>query len=273
MIVDDDTFVHPWNLLAIISQQMADGSVDDTSETIIGHHWSGGAGFLFAPGAIQKLTSRIAVHDLTWNAHNSSWSTDTGSTGHTYLEACLHRMMGGSWCYQHSDHIWGRCAKSAGIRMVQDSNMVQFCPVGTTLWINGKYGPNTIRNVSMADNSTQSWLRSTMVSCHYMDRQAMHTIYDHIHDTWSPEKQSQQQPWQKRKRIIGGAELRQRLSTLQARFAAHREEQSKQQLRDGLLAIQKLSTRAKLVRGGVHRSAGTLNNLINKKEEADESHE
>lgn len=239
VVIDDDTFLHPWNFLRTISRLMADGLISDTSETMIGHHFIGGAGFVFAPGAVSKLGSQIEVADLAWDSESGNWVEDSSSNGHSYLEACLHRLMGGSWCYQHSDHIWGRCAKSAAIRMVHERGMVQFCPVGTTLWKDA-YVANPVRSVSMADNGTQDWLRNDMVSCHYMDRLSMHSIHDHVKDLWSLEAQGQQQyfpepPMSPTKAAVPALmqpsmqELRLQLSELQSKFAQHREAHARQQ--------------------------------------------
>uniref|UniRef100_A0A7S0WIZ9 Hexosyltransferase n=1 Tax=Chlamydomonas leiostraca TaxID=1034604 RepID=A0A7S0WIZ9_9CHLO len=172
MIVDDDTFVHPWNLLRMITTT----PLDSEKPVIVGADLAGGAGFLVSRASLERLRSPMVVTDLTWNDDDMSWSQVSSS--HTMLEACMHRVMGGHWCYLHSDHLMGRCARSAGIQLMDAPGMKQFCPVGTKVYQPGQnFPPNPLRDAAQADNATQEFLIRDMVSCHYMDATSMNSIY------------------------------------------------------------------------------------------------
>lgn len=54
--------------------------------------------------------------------------------------------------------------------------------------------PNPLRDAAQASPKTQAWLLNAMVSCHYMDHTAMHSIYNHIRGTWEPAAPRQGQP-------------------------------------------------------------------------------
>eukprot|EP00197_Chlamydomonas_leiostraca_P004501 CAMPEP_0202860904 /NCGR_PEP_ID=MMETSP1391-20130828/2475_1 /ASSEMBLY_ACC=CAM_ASM_000867 /TAXON_ID=1034604 /ORGANISM="Chlamydomonas leiostraca, Strain SAG 11-49" /LENGTH=371 /DNA_ID=CAMNT_0049540189 /DNA_START=151 /DNA_END=1266 /DNA_ORIENTATION=- len=190
MIVDDDTIVHPWNLMRTLTTKPA----DPDAMVMVGNERRGGAGFILSRAALVNLTSTIQISDMTWDHRGLVWKQEPGST--TLLDACLERLLGGNWCYMHSDHVMGLCAKSANIQVLdRNGTMAQWCPVGTMLLdpkaVGGRV--NNLRDATKADTKTQSWLTDHMVSCHYMDKTAMDSIYDMIKGTWAPASPSGQQ--------------------------------------------------------------------------------
>lgn len=123
LIVDDDTFVHPRNLVLMLTSH----PVEFTRGVAFGNQRRGGAGFLFSQETLRLLSSTVATRGVVWDQDARAYNI----TGHdaTVLEACLASVMGGSWCYLHSDHAMARCIKSAGISLISRKSMRQNCPV------------------------------------------------------------------------------------------------------------------------------------------------
>lgn len=123
-IIDDDTLVHPWNLLRMLT----DPPANHEALQLYGSERRGGAGFILSQGALKNLTSHIQISDMSWDQGALTWRQEPGQT--TLLDACLSRLLGGNWCYMHSDHVMGLCARSAGIHIVdRNTTMAQWCPV------------------------------------------------------------------------------------------------------------------------------------------------
>uniref|UniRef100_A0A7S0WIG6 Hexosyltransferase n=1 Tax=Chlamydomonas leiostraca TaxID=1034604 RepID=A0A7S0WIG6_9CHLO len=191
VIIDDDTALHPWNALKMLTSKPADLN----AKQVFGSELKGGAGFILSQGAMKNLTGPIMVNDMVWDRRSLRWTQQTDTTT-TVMDACLERLLGGNWCYMHSDHVMGLCAKSANIQVLdRNGTMAQWCPVGTMLLdpkaVGGRV--NNLRDATKADTKTQSWLTDHMVSCHYMDKTAMDSIYDMIKGTWAPASPSGQQ--------------------------------------------------------------------------------
>uniref|UniRef100_A0A7S0R5E2 Hexosyltransferase n=1 Tax=Chlamydomonas leiostraca TaxID=1034604 RepID=A0A7S0R5E2_9CHLO len=197
VIIDDDTALHPWNALKMMAAAQPSTAASGLDKPILyGSEYRGGAGFIFNRAALQNLSNPIPVVDMSWDRQLLQWTEQQGGSMVTGMDACVHRLMGGSWCYMHSDHVMGLCAKSANIQVLdRNGTMAQWCPVGTMLLdpkaVGGRV--NNLRDATKADTKTQSWLTDHMVSCHYMDKTAMDSIYDMIKGTWAPASPSGQQ--------------------------------------------------------------------------------
>jgi len=188
VIIDDDTALHPWNALKMLTSKPADLN----AKQVFGSELKGGAGFILSQGAMKNLTGPIMVNDMVWDRRSLRWTQQTDTTT-TVMDACLERLLGGKWCYMHSDHAMGRCAVSAGIQMIDRGKvMEQNCPVGTKVMVpyTDKHVENKIRTVEAADAKTQAWIRNDMVSCHHMDKTSMDSIYAAIKGSWAASSSS-----------------------------------------------------------------------------------
>lgn len=164
VVVDDDTFLHPWNLVQQLSRQ------DAGESRVLGKMYGGGAGFIFSRAAVFKLLEEADVTEFHWKRTVQLY---TPGAKRSFLDLCIQRITGGYWCYAHSDHSVGYCAESAGIPLVALWGMFQVCPVGLGP------GGNIMKNVPSAWSSTENTtLRTAMITCHYTDPATMQGLYE-----------------------------------------------------------------------------------------------
>lgn len=181
LIIDDDTIVNPRNLLRMLSEP----AQLHNERVVFGNRYRGGAGFLLSQGTLKNLTQQVPVTDMAWDKGSKQWQFKESST--KAITACVDRLLGGTWCYMHSDHAMWRCATSLGVAMIDKGvEMEQNCPVGTKLLpsMSDKHEVNKLRNAFDADAKTQAWLRDIMVTCHHMDKESTDSIYKLVRSTW-----------------------------------------------------------------------------------------
>eukprot|EP00197_Chlamydomonas_leiostraca_P011149 CAMPEP_0202860402 /NCGR_PEP_ID=MMETSP1391-20130828/2117_1 /ASSEMBLY_ACC=CAM_ASM_000867 /TAXON_ID=1034604 /ORGANISM="Chlamydomonas leiostraca, Strain SAG 11-49" /LENGTH=359 /DNA_ID=CAMNT_0049539559 /DNA_START=170 /DNA_END=1249 /DNA_ORIENTATION=+ len=194
VIIDDDTALHPWNALKMMAAAQPSTAASGLDKPILyGSEYRGGAGFIFNRAALQNLSNPIPVVDMSWDRQLLQWTEQQGGSMVTGMDACVHRLMGGSWCYMHSDHAMGRCVQSLGMQLTDKKEvMEQNCPVGTKIMVamTDKHEENQIRTVEAADAKTQAWIRNDMVSCHHMDKTSMDSTYEAIKGSWAASSSS-----------------------------------------------------------------------------------
>ena len=126
LLQDDDTFINPVAMLALLA------SYESATPVALGNKYGGGAGFFLNKAALQMLTAPSPVLRLRWIEAESRWSA---SGNYTFLDLCILRQNGGSWCYLHSDHAIADCLSSLGIDLLNlgQKHMLQNnCPVAST---------------------------------------------------------------------------------------------------------------------------------------------
>ncbi len=104
MLVDDDTFIDPWELLAMLPDH------DHTTPMYLGNavhatvadYAMGGAGIIISQALVQSLLEPMHTHRPTFDAGAHEWVLGPDMND-TKLDACIARQLGGSWCHKHSD--------------------------------------------------------------------------------------------------------------------------------------------------------------------------
>jgi hypothetical protein len=159
---DDDTFVHPRNLLRLLAQHNTDTPV------ILGSEVGGGAGFMLSRAAMDTLLAPTDVAEFTWNSQELVLARNL-----SMLDMCIHRHLGGNWCYQHADWFIKGCAEVVGISVSNNNKAVglkQVCPVG---W---RHDPPKNDSAKWTQEEIAE-LRDNTVTCHYMDTTTVHSLY------------------------------------------------------------------------------------------------
>ena len=83
------------------------------------------------------------------------------------LQWCVRQ--GGNWCYMHEDHLINKCVEALGVRMQKLEGMQMVCPVGTAKL----HPPSVWEN----DANVKSFLKNTMLTCHYVDKETSLAIF------------------------------------------------------------------------------------------------
>jgi hypothetical protein len=170
LLQDDDTFINPVATLALLAYY------ERTTPVALGDKWGGGAGFFFNKAALQRLMKPSPMLRLVWMDADSRWSA---SGNYSFIDVCVMRQMGGSWCYMHSDHAIADCLDSLGIELLNlgHENMLQECPVGPT----HRGGADPAR----WKHAARTRLAYTYASCHRVDAATIRGMYGLLRDTIS----------------------------------------------------------------------------------------
>jgi hypothetical protein len=168
--IDDDTFLNSYNLVRQLS-----GRNDSTAQAY-GQLFSGGAGFILNRAAVARLLSAADITEYYWDLALHKY---TAGSKQTYIDVCLKRVLGGNWCYAHSDHSMGYCLQVADIPSVLLEGMYQFCPVGK------RDKPYLQSHIALHNNKPSLWssalnttLANDMITCHYMDVPTMQGLHE-----------------------------------------------------------------------------------------------